>query len=81
LREFVVLKELTVRVGHDELVGCLAIRHGEPVVLVVFHEADDFKVELLPVRRLDVECVAKLDFSVALCVAVLSVDGLPPSLA
>jgi hypothetical protein len=77
LRQLVVLEQLAVFVGHDELVGFLAVGDREAVVLVVLDEADDFELVLLAVRRLDDEGVAELDFPFA-GVAVVSVDCRPP---
>ena len=78
MRERIVFEEFAVRVGHDEFVGGLAVCDRKAVILVVLNQADDLEIVLLPVRRLDVQGIAKLDLSFDLGVAVLCVDCLPP---
>ena len=57
LSEFVVVDQLAILVGHDEFVGCLAIRDGERIVLVVFHDADDLEFVFFAVDGFDDENV------------------------
>jgi hypothetical protein len=64
LREFIVVEQRAGRVGHDELIGFLAVAHGEGVVFIVFDEAHDLELQFLSVRRFDDENVAKFEQAV-----------------
>jgi hypothetical protein len=64
LREFVVVEQRAGRVGHDELIGFLAVADREGVVFIVLHQADDLELQLLPVGRFDNENVAKFEQAV-----------------
>ena len=64
MRELVVIEQRALGVGHDELVGLLAIAHRKRVVLIVFDEADDFELELRAFVGLDVKQIAQFEGAV-----------------
>ena len=64
MREFVVVEQRAGCVGHDELIGFLAVADRESVVFIVFHQADDLELQLLSVGRFDDENVAKFEQAV-----------------
>jgi len=67
LGEFIVVKQRSDGVGHDELVGFFAVANGERVALVVLHESDDLELELFPIGRFDNEDVAEFEQAVVGC--------------
>jgi len=79
LCQLVVVEQFAVFVGHDELVVRFAIRDREAVLLIVFHQTDDFVLGLLAVGRLDDDNVFEFDLALfAAGLAILSVDIEPP---
>jgi hypothetical protein len=67
LGEFIVIEQRSNRVGHDELIGFLAVAYREGVVFIVLHEADDLELQLLTIGRFDHEDVAEFEQAVIAC--------------
>jgi hypothetical protein len=61
LRELLVGEELPLGVGHDELVGLLAVANRVAAVLVVLDQTDDLELDRLSVVGLDDEDVPQLE--------------------
>ena len=74
MRQLVVVEQRTRIVGHDELVGLLAVAHRVGILFVVLDEPDDLELQRLAVVRLDDKDVAQLQRS-ALAVLAGTVPG------
>jgi hypothetical protein len=71
LGEFIVVKQRSDGVGHDELVGFFAVTYCEGVVFVVFDEPDDLELELLAIRGFNDKDIAQFEQTVFGCVFVV----------
>jgi hypothetical protein len=60
LGELVVVEQRAGVVGHDELIGLLAIAHRVGVLLVILDQTDDLELQRLAVIGFDDEDVAQL---------------------
>ena len=83
MRECLVRKQIAGRVGNDELVLAFAIADCIRRLVLVLDQANDLKLDLATVRRLDNEGLAQLErFAIrrrrGLTVSVVRAYGGPP---
>lgn len=77
LRQLFVVEQVPLRVGHDELVGGVAVADRVAAPLVVFYQPDDLELERLTVVGLENDDVFEFERRVAArgsCGAVVGFD-------